>query len=880
MLIIIPFLSVDAKNKGSEIEDIVIVFKMHFDMGYTDWAEGVFQDYCGPMLKNTLKNINETYSLPKEEQFQWTVPGWPLQYIKDNCAEELRPSLEKALKQGRIVPHGLPFTYETEASDLETLVRGLKYSDEIRKSVNMDYARDAKLTDVPSHSSILPTLLSHAGIDFLHIGCNQACDAPKLPILSFWEGVDGKKILLFYWAKDYGSGLIPPDDWQYKSWLAIIPSHDNSGAPSKEEVAAVLKEAKEKYPNAHIRIGELKDFYDCVIKEKDKIPTIKGDMPDTWIHGFSSNPKATKISKQMHQLTYSTEALENLMPIWGVNVIDHSPEFKRAIEGQMLYDEHTFGAAILHGRQPNQWSFGDDFLMNKSLGNYEYLETSWREKQNRIENAERIIKPICKNHLKTIAKHVDVDGKKVIVYNSLPWHRSDKVTVVMDRYRPDKVKALKDLSTGKIIPVHQQECFIEFNASDVPPMGYKTFQVVDEHTSVSSSLKMDSLEYRIENKYYKIQVDKTHGTLISVFDKIRKKELVSGKYGHKMGQLIHELHGQKELENYANKYIHDFCRSWVTEEISRPYMSNREMATTEGCLKKIVCKQERNAVRIFVIGNVPNYGIDYVSCYTLYENQPYLELNYGINGMVADSRSQSLWVSFPFDIKSPQHRIQRIGNVVNPATDFIDNSNLFYCYTNGSVALFDPEGVGVAVDNPDAPGISFDETGLYQFEEKHTPQTSMLYVNLCNTKWGTNFTEWIEGSFSAKFRIRSFDNYGDAESITIPSIENRNPLVGAYSATKSEYENLPMELAGISVDVKGVYVTAFTSVEKGKILRLWDQTGEDQDITVTLPQNHGFESAMPCDLRGRAISEHPMKIQNNRIKLKGKANSPISLLLK
>ena len=81
--------------------------------------------------------IDETNALPKSEQFVWTIPGWPLKYMLDNCTGERKIKLEKAIKDGRIVPHALPITFETEASDLENLVRGLTYTQEINEKYNL-----------------------------------------------------------------------------------------------------------------------------------------------------------------------------------------------------------------------------------------------------------------------------------------------------------------------------------------------------------------------------------------------------------------------------------------------------------------------------------------------------------------------------------------------------------------------------------------------------------------------------------------------------------------------------------------------------------------------------------------------------------------------
>lgn len=43
----------DSDFKGP-VTDIIIIFKMHFDIGYTQWAEGVLQQYTGPFQRRLL----------------------------------------------------------------------------------------------------------------------------------------------------------------------------------------------------------------------------------------------------------------------------------------------------------------------------------------------------------------------------------------------------------------------------------------------------------------------------------------------------------------------------------------------------------------------------------------------------------------------------------------------------------------------------------------------------------------------------------------------------------------------------------------------------------------------------------------------------------
>ena len=213
-----------------KVKDLIIVFKMHFDIGYTDLAESVLNRYNTSMIDETLSSVQATSTLPVNEQFVWTLPGWPMKYMLENSTPDRKKGLESALRDGRFRLHALPFTIETESSDLENLVRSMSYSSQINQKYGRPLPRDAKMTDVPSHSWILPTLLTHAGVKILHIGCNPGSASPNVPSLFWWEGPDGSRLLTINWAEYYGLGILPPKDWKYTTRLAMIHTHENSNA--------------------------------------------------------------------------------------------------------------------------------------------------------------------------------------------------------------------------------------------------------------------------------------------------------------------------------------------------------------------------------------------------------------------------------------------------------------------------------------------------------------------------------------------------------------------------------------------------------------------------------------------------------------------------
>ena len=870
----------DKGFSNNAVTDIVIVFKMHVDIGYTNWAEGVLQKYSTEMLDQTLKSIDETSLLPIEEQFVWTIPAWPLKYMLENCSPGNKAKLERAIKDERIIPHALPVTYETEASDLENLVRGLSYASEINKYYGLPQARDAKLTDVPSHSRVLPTVLKNAGVDFLHIGCNPGSVSPDVPTIFWWEGPDGARLLTFYWAEYYGSGILPPEGWPHKTWLAMIHTHENSGAPAPEEVAQLLKFAKEQMPNANVKIGRLSDFYDLLMKEKPNLPTETGDMPDTWIHGYMSMPRETKLSKHLQRETYNTEILNALMNQWGMSNYSIERYIDDAVENMILYDEHTFGVAMTHADQ-HKWTFNDDFKINKSLGNYDFIEGTWNEKGSRIRNAQKVIVPLMKKELNRLAAGVNVEGKRIVVYNPLPWKRKGRVSFFAGVYQMKfKIYGLKDASSGKIIDVYEDYNLISFDSDSVPSLGYKTYIPLLEPIPSTSSVTLDEQNNILENSFFKLRINKLEGTLSSVFDKRNGRDLVDEKHESGFGAYFLERPGQKKIEAYNNAYIKPGAEDWAKDEMIRSSIPNEKTMVFKGRCEKIIYENLGNSVRATVFGRLNDPDSQtYLVTYTLYEGQAYVEIVWSVDGKKPTSLPEAGWLSIPIKVNKPEYRLYRTGGIVDPQTEFIERTNQDFYFLNTSVTVFDNIG-GVALNCPESPGISIDNPGLFEFSKIKNLTTGNVYINMYNTQWGTNFTEWIEGSFSSKMYLWSYGSYDAEKSFITPSEETRVPLKGVfYDGPKGKHEVMQ---EGISLSSKGVLVTALrrSTYGDGIELRLWELAGKSGLCKINLTGKSTFSRAYRSNLRGEIIDDVGTKISNNSFQCMIQANQPVSFILK
>ena len=111
------------------LENVIIVYKTHFDIGYTTMAREVVHEYRTEMADRVLDAIEKNSRQPKEQQFVWTLSGWPMkQILWEGQPPERRQKIEQAIRDGNLVVHAYPFTTHTETAELEDLVRGLNIS--------------------------------------------------------------------------------------------------------------------------------------------------------------------------------------------------------------------------------------------------------------------------------------------------------------------------------------------------------------------------------------------------------------------------------------------------------------------------------------------------------------------------------------------------------------------------------------------------------------------------------------------------------------------------------------------------------------------------------------------------------------------------------
>ena len=863
------------------VKEIIVICKTHFDIGYTHRVKDLLTYYRTEMIDKALEVMEKTDSLPEEQQFVWTAPSWVIAKVLedwDGQTPERRKRIEEAFKSGRIVTHAVPFTLESESVFPEIIARGYEFSKFVCNKYNLPLPNDAKMTDVPSQGSVLATVLARGNVKVIHLGCNWPSGYVKYPNLFWWEGPDGSRVLTIY-SHTYGTtvgrltpaiftsyfpedrtigkDLIPPSDWQYSIWPAVMVTGDNSGPPTAGDIMAMFDEGKRLIPDVKIRMGTMEDFADAILATHPNIPVIKQEAPDTWIHGYGSDPGGMKTCRNIQPLISASEVLNTQLSHWGMTPANASADIFKAYEQCLLYAEHTWGGAASVN------DYGDKFK-NLPAGEFKDLEGSWEDKTNYIRTSDKLIRNLLNNDMNALASNVNCKGERFVVYNPLPWSRSEWVKTPDDD--------------------------IFFMAKDVPATGYKTFTRDEVKNGSKAKASVNTAANTIENEYYRVVFDAQKGCIASLIDKRTGREWADNSSETGLGQYMNERFTFEQTLEYALQYqqgraVNSFGEKgdWPHPGMHKPGMISakevpyRALASRNGVMK-ITVKAHCQEMTIGYEADTANHVPAAKLTITLQDGMPYIDMEMTLIGKEKDNWPQADWFCLPFKLTQPTFSVSRTLGVMNPMTDIMYGANRDLYAVGSGVSLTDIDGAGVTVCPIDHPLVSLGRPGIWKFSLDYIPQKPVVYVNLFNNQWNTNFRYWYTGTFSSRVRIWTFDkNCPQGNTLQIPSFEARTPLLVAKAEGKAG--TLPIMQTGICLSRKGIEVTAFKPEnEKQTLLRVWEQAGVSGKLTIILPDGKTYSKATPVNLRNQP-KEKNITIVQNKLTIDLPAYSPASFLL-
>lgn len=863
--------SVYADESPSSVKEIIVICKTHFDIGYTHRVNEIVNYYQTDMIDKAFTLMDTSADLPKEQQFAWTLPGWVLHKIMadwDGQSVERKQNLEEKFKSGKIISHALPFTLISDICGVEEMTRGLEFSSALNKKHQLPLSRSGKMTDEPSHAGAMATVLANAGIKFLHIGCNWPSGFVKTPGLFWWEGPDGSRILTLYsaiygtcygvypkgWTSPndpmVGENLIPAKDWPYKVWPAILVTGDNSGPPTGDQIKAIFDEIKVKMPDAKVRMGTMDDFYDAIMKENPVLPVVKNAMPDTWIHGVMCDPEGMRLLRETRPLLASAEVLDTQLKNKGIHTSSIASSVATAYENVLLYDEHTWGGSA----RVNE--YGEAFKQLPT-DKYANLEASWKDKNGYIREASQIAHSLTEENLICLAEQVKQTEPSFIVYNPLPWECSGWVEI-----------------EGKTM-----------FAKNIPPCGYRSFSM----NKLQDIAQLQQVSHTIENDFFKIVLDPTKGTISSLVDKKNNREWVDNHSEQGLGQYLNERFTFEQTLDYTMAYQQGRANSWPHPGMHKPGMVSekevpyRATSPINGELK--ICRnRQKQTAELSMPTDTSAHLPASILRVSLYDDMPYIDLEITLQNKAKDNWPEADWLCLPFKIENPEFNVYRQLGIMNPAKDIQPGANRHLYAVGNGVTITEKDGTGVAICPLDHPLVSLDTPGCWKYSENFVPQKSMVYLNLYNNQWNTNFRYWYPGTWSSRVRLWTIEKGTTANErsqlFTAQVLETQNPLQTVVGKSSSA-GTLPSQLSGLKVSRKGVMITAFSpnvDKDKGTLLRVWEQAGTSGKLILTLPKEMKVSHAQPINLRGEQEGV-PIPVKSGKFEFELNGYAPASFLL-
>jgi hypothetical protein len=380
---------------------IHLVFKTHLDIGFTDHAAKVRQQYHDRFIPQALETGEHFFAEdPKVQKFIWTTGAW---LIFDHLATQSKEKvarLERAIERGLIRWHALPFTTHSELMSTALFSAGLSYSAELDQRFGKTTIA-AKMTDVPGHTIGIVPLLAKAGVKFLHLGVNAASPPPDVADLFRWRAPGGEEVVVMY-QKEYGATYLPEG---FDDGLSFAHTGDNLGPQSVPQVAEIYRDMHRHFPGAAIKAATLDDFGALLWGRREEFPIIDLELGDSWIHGSASDPIKTQQFLSMQR--YYDGFVE------GRRLTSRHIAFGRALT---MVAEHTCGVDIKsYLRDETAWDRPAFEAARSSDYRFRYTEASWAEQRALVtaaltkltptdrEVGEAILKPVT-----TVGRHFDV----------------------------------------------------------------------------------------------------------------------------------------------------------------------------------------------------------------------------------------------------------------------------------------------------------------------------------------------------------------------------------------------------------------------------------------------------------------------------------------
>ena len=269
-----------------------------------------------------------------------------------------------------------------------------------------------------------------------------------------------------------------------------------------------------------VRFGQMSDFAEAIFREKPELPVVSGDMPDTWIHGIGSMPIETKLAHATRPRIAALGSARHAPGPLGragrvrrrrrVATLTRTPSCSANTRGGQTFPDMPATVTARSGRR------GWRRALSLPSGRIR-PETRLRSQAAASVDADD------SGHLPALAKAVNVSGRRIVVFNPLPWPRDGEVDVPWtgDCDRGDRCGDVKDRRrSGRQGPA-------AFRGQEPAAAGLPDLCAVRQQVRARLAATGRRRCDRIENQFLRVTLDPARCGIRSIVDKKTGRELVN-----------------------------------------------------------------------------------------------------------------------------------------------------------------------------------------------------------------------------------------------------------------------------------------------------------------------------------------------------------------
>lgn len=805
---------------------------IHNDIGYTDRQEKTTEEKnqaTDALLGLLARAPWYRYNL----ESSWLVERY---LAAREPAQQAR--LTEALREGRMGVQAFYANLLTGLADLELLARSLYYAAGLnqRYDVALDFAT---VTDVPTLSWSVPSVLAAAGVRYLALGPNTI----RAPVLImnpldrrspyWWEGPDGRRVLVwhgrhyYHMAQLLGNPASPEtarsnlqryleqfDREDYAPDALLLYGLFQDNAPPADGHSAFLLEWQQEYAYPEIVTVRFADYFADVEKRfGDKLPVLKGHLGAYWEDGAASTARETALVRQNLAAAAAAEQISTAAWLLGA-VAYPADELDRMWKDMLLYIEHTWGAAN-SAAEPES----------------EQTESQWAYKRAFARRAHDAAQAVMDRAMTSLGAAVKHPASSVLVYNPSSWDRGGPLHIELPSgsrlLDPETMKPLPQVNLGS--SGNAVRALVWLPA--VPANGYRLFSRAAGKTQ---GLGVGG-QGPVENRFYRLTLNPLTGAVASLIDKETGRELVDRSAPYGLNQLLYVTGGgsnsgegfgyrdvaRRETSRYSRLVFYNqaYPPAKLTEHV--PAGAAAEILKTElGVLVRI----KSSAFRF------PRLETDIL----LYDGSKRIDF---INRVIKEEtfETEALYFAFPFaGAKTPEICFDLAQGFTCPAADLLPGGAAEWHALNRWLSVREGD-FTVGWASPAAPLVALGDIVRGRWPEKFRATNGWVFSYAMNNYWFTNYRAGQGGEHVFRYSLTS--GRLDGAALARFGDEVAAPLPAAQLATASGGTLLPASGKFVELDSTTAVVTTIKRAENGMhvVVRLRETAGKASEVTLRFP---------------------------------------------